>query len=416
MELNSIVGVSMRKLIFLCQIILLFGLLKAEAFPGSLPGIEIGANLPNGYEPSGAVWHNRLQKLFLVNDNGIVSNMDKDGNNVFSWNVAGDLEGICVADSTSNFVYIGVENPDKIIEFNIVTGLITRLFDLTPWMTGPSNMGLEALTFIPDSTNVEGGLFYAGLQYDGKIYVFELPITTSSTDTNVVYITSHTPVSGRWDISGLHYETANETLYAIWDSSNKVRAMESDCTNIAEWDLPGNDQEGIALCEGEGSEQNMIFIAEDTGKEVWRYDFNSELVITINNNGSVFYEPASPGFYGSFITLTAVPDEGNYFCNWSDDLISTNNPETLLMDNNKNVTATFAFLTNPENVIIDISLDSVFIEWDVVPGATGYTVYSSDSLSGIFVPVTSGTYDGTSWTSNISESLKFFYVIANIAE
>jgi len=416
MRLKSIVGASMKKLIFIVQFIFLFGLLKADIFPGSLPGVEIGANLPNGYEPSGSVWHNRLQKLFLVNDNGIVSNMDKDGNNVFSWNVVGDLEGICVADSTSNFVYIGVENPDKIIEFNFVSGLITRSFNLTPWMTGPSNMGLEALTFIPDSTNVEGGLFYAGLQYDGKIYVFELPITTSSTDTNVAYITSYTPVSGRWDISGLHYETSNGTLYAVWDSSNKLRAMESDCTNIVEWDLPGNDQEGITLCDGEGLNQNMVFIAEDTGKEVWKYDFNSQLVITINNNGSVLYEPDSPGYYGSFITLTAVPDPDNYFCNWSDDLISTNNPVTLLMDYNKNVTATFAFLNNPENVIIDISFDSVLIEWDVVPGATGYTVYSSDSPTGIFVPVTSGTYNETSWTSNIDETFRFYYITAIIVE
>ncbi|MCD4820238.1 MAG: esterase-like activity of phytase family protein [Candidatus Cloacimonetes bacterium] len=177
------------KISILIVFLIISGSIAADVFPGLQPGMEIGGFLPAGYEPSGAVWHNRLQKLFLVNDNGMVSKMDSDGSNVINWNVSGDLEGICIVDKTSDFVYIGVENPDNISEFNIETGTVTRSFDLTPWMTGPSNQGLEALTFVPDSTNAEGGLFFAGLQSNGTIYVFELPITTSSTDTSVTFVT-----------------------------------------------------------------------------------------------------------------------------------------------------------------------------------------------------------------------------------
>jgi len=386
----------MKKIILSTGLLFLFGILFGNDFPGQQPGTEIGGNLPNGYEPSGAVWHHGLQKLFLVNDNGMVTKMDADGSNVINWYVAGDLEGICIADSTSDFVYLGVEQPDYISEFNVVTGVVTRSFDLTPWMTGPSNLGLEALTFVPDSTNAEGGLFYAGLQYDGKIYVFELPIKTSSTSTTVTYVNTFTPVSGRWDISGLHFEASNETLYAIWDSSNKLRAMEVDCTNIMEWDLPGNDQEGITLWSGDSLAQNLLFIAEDVGKEVWKYDFNSELIITIINDGSVIFEPDPPGYYGSFVTLTAIPDDGNYFSEWSDDLTGSSNPETLLMDYDKNVTATFSYLNSPENVIINIVSDSVFIQWDAVPGATGYNVYSS----------TEPYSDPENWTLEIEETIE----------
>ncbi len=402
----------MKLLIVLSGFLFLFISLFADDFPGQLPGIEIGGNLPTGYEPSGAVWHHRLHKFFMVNDNGMVSKMDADGDNVFNWNVAGDLEGICIADSTSDFVYIGVEHPDNISEFNIVTGTVIRSFDLTPWMTGPANLGLEALTFVPDTTNAEGGLFYAGLQNDGKIYVFELPIKTNSTGTNVTFMTTLTPVSGRSDISGLHYETTNETLYAIWDAWDKLRAMEIDCTNIIEWDLPGNDQEGITLRAGDSLEQNLVFIAEDVGKEVWKYDFNSELIITINNDGSVISEPDPPGYYGSLITLTAIPDEGNYFSGWSDDLISSANPETLLMDYDKNVTATFAFLNSPENVIINIVSDSVFIQWDAVSGATGYNVYSStepySDQENWYLEIEE-TIE-TSWKNPVSTENKFYYV------
>ena len=38
-------------------------------------------------------------------------------------------------------------------------------------------------------------------------------------------------------------------------------------TFLAEWTLPGNDQEGIAFAGCE------LFVAEDVGEEVWSYSF-----------------------------------------------------------------------------------------------------------------------------------------------
>ena len=233
----------------------------ADPFPPvALPGVSIGSGLPSGYEPSGAVWHTDLGKFFTVDDGGRVSSMNSDGTSVFSWTLSGnpDLEGICVADASSDFIYVGVENPDSIAEFDIDTGSVTRTFDLTTWMTGPSNRGLEGLTFVPDAGNPEGGLFYAGLQNDGKIFTFELPITTSATSTTVTPVATIVPVAGRTDISGLHYDVDNEVLYASFDSVDKLRAMEADGTLLIEWDLPGSDQEGVALAG------TTLFISEDT--------------------------------------------------------------------------------------------------------------------------------------------------------
>ena len=87
------------------------------------PPIDIGGNLASGYEPSGADWHETLNKILLVSDEGVVSMMSADGSGLANWNVGGDLEGITVADETSDFIYLGVENPDGIKEFNFVTGL-----------------------------------------------------------------------------------------------------------------------------------------------------------------------------------------------------------------------------------------------------------------------------------------------------
>ena len=115
----------------------------ADPFPvGALPGLDISGGLPGGYDP-------RLDRLFVVSDGGTVSHMEADGNGVVNWSVGGDLEGITVADPNSDLIYLGVEHPDGISEFDIGTGLVTRTFDLTPWMTGPNNSGSSRTPAIP---------------------------------------------------------------------------------------------------------------------------------------------------------------------------------------------------------------------------------------------------------------------------
>lgn len=233
---------------------------SAESFPSdALPGVSVGGNLPSGYEPSGIVWHTRLKKLFVVGDDGDVSSMNADGTGVVSWFPGGDLEGITIASHQNNFVYLGIENPDSIREFNITTGQVTRTFNLTTWMTGDGNAGLEALTFVPDVCDPEGGLFYAGLQATGQIFVFRLPIRSSSTATTVTPIRTIPALNGVSDISGMHYEVSQQVLYAIYDSTDLLRAMDADGTLIREWNLPGINQEGVTL---KGLD---FYIAQDSG-------------------------------------------------------------------------------------------------------------------------------------------------------
>jgi len=232
----------------------------ADPFPPeALPGVSVGGNLPPGYETSGVVWHTRLAQLFLVSDGGTVSSMDADGTGLTHWSPGGDLEGITVAAPESDLVYLGVENPDAIREFSFATGAATRTFDLTPWMTGPANSGLEALTFVPDAANPEGGLFYAGLQADGRIFQFQLPIATSTTSTAVAHVGTIAALGGVTDISALHYDSAAGVLYAGYDSANLLRAMTPDGALLKEWALPGSNQEGLAL------DGDRLYVGEDYG-------------------------------------------------------------------------------------------------------------------------------------------------------
>ncbi len=237
---------------------------SAGPWPGDA-GSEIGnvgapGGLPAGYEPSGAVWHERLGALLVVSDGGLVSRLDANGENVTTWSPGGDLEAITIADPESDLVYLGVEHPDGVLEFDLATGALTgNTWDLTPWMAGPGNQGLEGLTYVD-------GLFYAGHQREGNIYVFRL-LDGGAVELVDVFAAPF----GRDDVSGLHYDTSTGTLYAIHDKFDVIVEMERDGTFIRQFDLPGVDQEGIAVVPNCESAQSRVFVSQDS-QAVWRYE------------------------------------------------------------------------------------------------------------------------------------------------
>lgn len=237
---------------------------SADPWPGDA-GTEIGnvgsaGGLPALYEPSGAVWHERLGVLLVVSDGGSVSRMDADGQNVTTWTPGGDLEGIAIVDPQSDLVYLGVEHPDSVHEFDLSSGTLTgNSWDLTPWMTGPGSPGLEGLTVID-------GLFYAGHQREGNIYVFRLPDGGAAELVDVF-----AAPFGRDDVSGLHYDRLTRRLYAIHDDFDVIVEMKPDGTFIREFDLPGVNQEGITLIPDCGANQSRLFVSEDS-QAVWRYE------------------------------------------------------------------------------------------------------------------------------------------------
>ncbi|MFC2021251.1 choice-of-anchor Q domain-containing protein, partial [Chloroflexota bacterium] len=74
------------------------------------------------------------------------------------------------------------------------------------------------------------------------------------------------------------------------------------------------------------------------------------LNIYTEGSGSVTVNATGPYTYGASVNLTAIPATGWSFSHWSDDLSGLNNPETIIMDEDKTVTATFV-----ENYTLTIS-------------------------------------------------------------
>lgn len=242
-------------------------------------GTDIGNNLPPDpivYEPSGLAWHNRLNTLFVVGDSGNVTEITSDGSLLHNWyyGSAFDLEGITVADPNSNYVYVGREDNRTIYEFDITSWTLSgKSWDLSSWMTGPGNSGLEALTFVPNgdhsyTNSSSGGLFYAGHQNDGKIYVFDVNLSVNG---SVSFMGNITPQAGIADLSGLDYETSTQILYAIFDSSDLLLEMQANGTVLNSYNIPGSTQEGVAVQPNCPNTTTNIYLAEDATPQIYKY-------------------------------------------------------------------------------------------------------------------------------------------------
>jgi len=94
--------------------------------------------------------------------------------------------------------------------------------------------------------------------------------------------------------------------------------------------------------------------------------FDYELTVNIEGSGTVDLDPAGPYPVGTTVTLTAVPDEGWEFVEWTGDITGSDNPADLLMDDDKEVTATFEELPK----IPDLDADGDLTWADVKAGDT----------------------------------------------
>jgi len=71
-------------------------------------------------------------------------------------------------------------------------------------------------------------------------------------------------------------------------------------------------------------------------------NINTYTLTTYETDGSISVEPELDEYpAGTKVILTALPDEGYHFVEWSDSLTGSGNPDSLIMDSDKEVTANF---------------------------------------------------------------------------
>ena len=122
------------------------------------------------------------------------------------------------------------------------------------------------------------------------------------------------------------------TNSAAWSESSSYASISSSgyFTTSA---VPSDQSCTITASYGGQSDTHNVTI-----KNVSKFD----LTINIDGSGNVVLDPDG-GTYeaNTAVSLTATADPGWVFSDWSGDLISSDNSETIMMNSDKNVTATF---------------------------------------------------------------------------
>lgn len=223
------------------------------------------------FEPSGIVWMAERGTYVVVGDEGQVAEIKPDGTVLHEWKLGSqyDLEDVTVVDPASSLVYLGDENNSSAREFDLYTGTLTgRSWSFASKISEVNgSTGLEGLAFVPDGshpfgTTVSGGVFYAGWQYDGDIYVFAPDLGASGSQTFIEEIHMTT---GYTDLSALSYNFRTERVYALYDGLNILEERDAAGLLVATYDVPGSNQEGIAVADEYPLETATVFIAEDSG-------------------------------------------------------------------------------------------------------------------------------------------------------
>lgn len=70
----------------------------------------------------------------------------------------------------------------------------------------------------------------------------------------------------------------------------------------------------------------------------------------------------------------------------------------------------------PEDMKISSKNGRIRLSWSEVKGSSRYVVYSSEDPTEGFEIDNTGTFNGSEWTSEISDSRRFFYVVAESTE
>ena len=247
---------------------------RAAAIPIELPYTWVGnINKTTIPEPSGVTYHTTRRSLFVVDDGGYIHEIRPDGTVVQTKSLqARDLEGITTNPETG-WLYAAVEDEEAILEISPQTLKIHREFKINRSFEGKSllkkgGMGIEAITFVPDTSHPEGGTFWIGNQSfsrkpDGEpsiICEVVVPLLTSKAVEAEGSIIRFFEMEFL-DISGLTYSAKTDSLVLISDTTNLLVELKRDGTLLHRYLLPGDDQEGITL-DGLG----YMYIAQESGQ------------------------------------------------------------------------------------------------------------------------------------------------------
>ena len=290
---------------------------------GDLFAFPSSEDLTGKFEPSGAVWDEEHQWLWVVSDNSKVAAFDKEGNVVRHWKIRPkwDFEGAAKIDNeyvsfqcfrrralanfelvfflqcSSRFLFLAVEYPTTVLKFDTHTGEVVEQYPLN--IPGPGNddpnRGVESIAYLaskyqPSLTRIVGsevpasdsGYFLIGLQATGDVFIYPNP-PMSDPLSRFKWPPPTKAWEGHVDLAEL--TVFNGHLYASLDRHKTLSRVElvldarGDKAQVKpEWQYFKDPKRGIealsfARSKSGDSEETYLFVGYDYKKRrgIYRY-------------------------------------------------------------------------------------------------------------------------------------------------
>jgi len=167
--------------------------------------------------------------------------------------------------------------------------------------------------------------------------------------------------TGTGRISSFTLKALNYTLSINIEGNGSISKTPDQPSYIfgTEVELTATADPGWTFCNWSGNltgSSNLNTIIMDNDKSVTAHFVKDRYTFSLNiikeGSGLVEVDFEGPYYYGDIVNLTAIPDVGNSFVNWSGDLNSSNNPESIVMDSDKTIVAHFT--KNKYNLTINL--------------------------------------------------------------
>ncbi|MEQ8240876.1 MAG: InlB B-repeat-containing protein, partial [Cyclobacteriaceae bacterium] len=219
---------------------------------------------------------------------------------------------------------------------------------------------------------------------EGEVFVQWVTSTGEVFDSNTV-VTEDTEVFAQWEIKSYAIQFTAENGTVSFDPDQSEFPVDSEVTLTA---IPDTGYEFVEWSgDASGSENPITIMVDKEINVVASFALKTYSIDITSENGTILLDPESDQSefpIDSEVTLTAIPDEGYDFVEWSGDASGSENPLTIMIDKNMSIVAEFmesevlSALDDTYGVKIypNPSDDHIFIEG--APKGTIITLFSID--------------------------------------
>ena len=245
---------------------------QGKKHKGNVFGTGLRVPDPGVREPSGVVFDERLGHLFVVGDEGTLAELDGEGKLLRRTPVDANLEDLTVHTPTGDLLLLD-ENKAALLVFDPVA-----LSEKARWKLDADEIvgkrergrdGFEGVGFRPENGRPAGGVFYLTHQRGPAMLAaieFDPTLTPGKRKIGDSEVVGRWPLSGHRDLTSVTWSAALDRLLVLADSEDELLVVTKDGKVEARLELPGLNQEGVAL-----DSRGDMWIADDRGASLTRY-------------------------------------------------------------------------------------------------------------------------------------------------